>query len=127
MPSLALAVIDALFGLALFHDNRGRRVSLPDHDRARVRAEVRGPRASDPEGALEFEVIVTYEPRETSGEAILPIEQRVRFMIDLELQRILAGELSLAELNLDRSGMARLIAELETWCYDRVPTASRDG
>ncbi|MFV8750159.1 hypothetical protein ACNOYE_06385 [Nannocystaceae bacterium ST9] len=118
MPPLALAVVDAVFGLALHHDERGRRAKRPGFTRAHVRARLEGPRASDPIGALEFEVRVTHEP-DPSGEGEVE-EQRVGFTVDLLEQRILAAELSLAELPLDRSGLARLIGELETWCYDRV-------
>jgi hypothetical protein len=120
MPPLALAVVDAVFGLALHHDIRGRRATVPDFARAHVRAQVEGPRAIDPEGALEFEIVVTYVP-DTEGTMEI-LEQRIGFTVDLAEQRILAPELALAEVPLDRSGLARLIGELETWCYDRVPT-----
>jgi hypothetical protein len=120
MPPLALAVVDAVFGLALHHDERGRRAKIPDFARAHVRALLEGPRARDPVGALEFEVVVTYVPDAEGTMEIL--EQRISFTVDLEEQRILAPKLALAEVPLDRSGLARLIGELETWCYDRVPT-----
>ncbi len=122
MPPLALAVVDAVFGLALHHDERGRRAKPAGFARAQVRAALEGPRTSDPIGALEFVVVVTYVPGPESGPDSAPLEQRVGFSIDLAESRILAAQLSLAELPLDRSGLARLIGELETWCYDRVQT-----
>jgi hypothetical protein len=120
MPPLALAVVDAVFGLALHHDDRGRRAKVAEFARAHVRAQLEGPRVRDPVGALDFEIVVTYVPE---GEGTMEVlEQRVGFTVDLAEQRILAPKLALAELPLDRSGLARLIGELETWCYDRVPT-----
>lgn len=127
MPPLALAVVDAVFGLALHHDARGRRAKLDGFERAHVRARVEGPRTSDPVGALEIEVVIAYHPSTDPSPDPSPasreaVEHRLAFSIDLAEQRILANSLSLAELPLDRSGLARLIGELETWCYDRVPT-----
>jgi hypothetical protein len=119
MPPLALAVVDAVFGLALHHDGRGRRAKLDGYERAHVHARLVGPREADPVGALDLEVVVAYLPSPGAGERI---EHRLAFTIDLAEERILATSLSLAELPLDRSGLARLIGELETWCYDRVPT-----
>jgi hypothetical protein len=46
--------------------------------------------------------------------------------LDLQGQRLLARDLSLAELPLDRSGLARMIGELEAWCYARVPVFQLD-
>lgn len=122
MPPLALAVVDAVFGLALHHDARGRRAKLDGFERAHVRARVEGPRTSDPVGALEIEVVIAYHPSPDPPASREAVEHRLAFSIDLAEQRILANSLSLAELPLDRSGLARLIGELETWCYDRVPT-----
>ena len=120
MPPLALALVDAVFGLALHHDERGRHAKVPEFARVHVCAQLEGPRARDPVGALDFEIAVTYVP---DGEGTMEVfEQRIGFTLDLADLRILAPQIALAELPLDRSGLARLIGELETWCYDRVPT-----
>ena len=57
MSPLALAVVDAVFGLALHHDGRGRRVKLEHFERAHVHARLSGPREDDPVGALDLEVV----------------------------------------------------------------------
>jgi hypothetical protein len=116
MSPLALAVVDAVFGLALHHEGRGRRMKLDGYERAHVHARLAGPRDADPVGALDLEVVVVYVPM-PGGERV---EHRLALTIDLAEERILAPSLSLAELPLDRSGLARLIGELETWCYGLI-------
>lgn len=114
-----LALIDAVFALAYHHDERARRGLLPDHESVSVRAEVRGPELGEPApGGLELRVIVTLVPRSEEREVS---EEVVCFHIDLRLERLLAIELALAELPLDRSGFARVLGELEEWCYRRIP------
>jgi hypothetical protein len=117
MPPLALAVVDAVFGLALHHEGRGRRATLDGYERAHVHARLAGPLDTDPVGALELEVVVVYVPASSERERV---EHRIALTIDLAEARILAPSLSLAELPLDRSGLARLIGELETWCYGLI-------
>lgn len=120
MPPLALALIDAVFQLALHHDRRARQgaVLLPDHEAASVRAELRGPLAEPSPGAISVEIIVTMSPRSVEAEVA---EDRLGFHIDLDEERLLAAAVSLAELPLDRGGVARLIGELESWCYEKLP------
>lgn len=119
MPPLVLALIDAVFALALHHDERARRGLCSDHESVSVRAEIRGPELDEPApGGLEVRVVVTLVPRSEEREIC---EAVVRFHVDLALERLLALELQLAELPLDRSGFALLLGELEAWCYARIP------
>ena len=119
MPPLVLALLDAVLALAYHHDQRARRAVLPDHESASVRAEIRGPELGEPApGGLEFRVVVTFTPRSEAREVS---EEAVRFHVDLQLERLLALELQLAELPLDRGGFAQLLGELEAWCYARLP------
>ncbi|PRQ04372.1 hypothetical protein ENSA5_08210 [Enhygromyxa salina] len=115
MPPLVLALIDSVFALALHHD---RRV-----ESAAVRAQVTGPETALPTPhGLAIRVSVT-QPREGEPSEGEPSEESVGFHVDLDGGRLLAMELNLAELPLDRSGLARLIGELESWCYARIPMA----
>ncbi|MFO7565063.1 MAG: hypothetical protein R6X02_20625 [Enhygromyxa sp.] len=119
MPPLVLALIDAVLSLAYYHDERGRRGQLVDHDSVTVRAELRGPELDEPApGGLELRVTITLVPRSEEREVS---EEQVRFYVDLQHQRLLAGELTLAELPLDRTGFASLLGALEAWCYERIP------
>ena len=119
MSPLVLALIDAVLGLAFHHDERARGRVWPDHEAIHVRAEIAGPRLTEPvPGGLELRVVVTYEPR---SEEQAVEEQAVRFYVDVSGGRLLALELELAELPLTRSGFARLLGELESWCYRRIP------
>ncbi len=119
VPPLVLALLDSVFALAFHHHQRAQRKLLPDYEAASVRAEVRGPELGEPaSGGLEIRVVVTLEPR---GEEREVSEESVRFHVDLQLERLLALELQLAELPLDRSGFALLLGELEAWCYARIP------
>lgn len=119
MPPLVLALIDAVFALAYHHDERAKRALLPDHESVSVRAELSGPELGAPApGGLAVRVSVNLVPRSEEREVS---EESVGFHIDLRDQRILALDLQLAELPLDRGGFARLIGELEAWCYDRIP------
>ncbi|PRQ00565.1 hypothetical protein [Enhygromyxa salina] len=112
MPPLVLALIDSVFALALHHDERARRAN-PDRESATVRAKITGPEQNSPApGGLRVRVTVTPKTKPA---------KRVSFHIDLEEERLLAHELALAELPLDRSGLARLIGELEAWCYAQIP------
>lgn len=116
-----LALIDSVFALALHHDRRAARDPLPNHASATVRAEISGPSKGGPvEGGLEVRVVLNLVPL---GDEHAITEESVGFLVDLEDERLLAMELSLAELPLDRSGLARLIGELEAWCYTRIPIA----
>ncbi|HLT39042.1 MAG TPA: hypothetical protein VK034_22315, partial [Enhygromyxa sp.] len=84
-----------------------------------VRAELRGPELDEPApGGIELRVTVTRTPRSEEREVS---EQSIRFHVDLRHERLLAGELALAELPLDRTGFASLLGALEAWCYDRIP------
>lgn len=119
MPPLVLALIDAVFALAYHHDQRGRRDLDPELASVSVRAEVAGPELGEPAaGGLEVRVVITWVSR--GDEPTTRIES-VRFHIDVRLSRLLALELELAELPLGRSGFARLLGELEQWCYRRIP------
>ena len=120
VPPLVLALIDSVFALALHHDKRAARSPLPNHSSASVRAELSAPTKGSVEGGLDGRVVVTLVPL---GEAHAVSEESVSFVVDLEEERLLAMDLSLAELPLDRSGLARLIGELEAWCYARIPIA----
>jgi hypothetical protein len=113
VPPLALALVDSVFALALHHDQRVRRGTLAGLTSAFVRAEITGPESDGPApGSLKVRIFVSTPtvPRNS-----------VSFHIDLEEERLLAKELALAELPLDRSGLARLIGELEAWCYAQIP------
>lgn len=123
MPPLVLALIDAVLALAYHHDERARRSLSVDHESVTVRAELRGPERGEPApGGLEIRVIVTLEPRSEEREVE---EQAVRFHVDMRHERLLAGELMLAELPLDRTGFASLLGALEAWCYERIPLERR--
>jgi hypothetical protein len=113
---LVLALIDAVFGLAFHHDQRARDHSSPG-SAISVRAVVSGPELGDPApGGLAVRVFVAHS---TGHQAVR--EESVGFHIDVRDGRLLALELELAELPLSRSGFARLIGELESWCYRRIP------
>ncbi|KIG13152.1 hypothetical protein DB30_00530 [Enhygromyxa salina] len=112
MPPLVLALIDSVFALALHHDERARR-SAKDRASASVRAKVTGPEPDGPApGGLRVRIHVSTPSAPATS---------VSFHIDLEEQRLLAKEVALAELPLDRSGLARLVGELEAWCYAQIP------
>lgn len=112
-------MIDAVFALAYHHDERAKRELSSDHESVSVRAELRGPELGEPApGGLALRVTVTTVRR---GEEREVSEESVGFHIDIGDQRLLALDLALAELALTRSGFARLIGELEAWCYDRIP------
>jgi len=124
VPPVALALINAVFELALHHDSRAQRQPLPHHKRAHVQARVRGPLTGEPApGGLEVEITIDLVPR--AGPPKDP--SRVSFVIDLAEQRLLAPAVALAELPLSRGGMARLIGELESWCYRGLPVLSKSG
>jgi hypothetical protein len=111
VPPLVLALIDAVLALAFHHDQRATSVS--------VRAELRGPEQDEPApGGLEVRVSVTPVPHSEAREVS---EDTVRFHVDLRLERLLASDLALAELPLDRTGFALLLGALEGWCYERIP------
>lgn len=122
---LALALIDSVFALALHHDERAKVSLLSDHETASVWAAVSGPEPDGPiPGALLIRVSVKLVPRDQSRASV---DESIHVHLDLQEQRMLARELSLAELPLDRSGLARMIGELEAWCYARVPVFQRDA
>lgn len=119
MPPLVLALIDAVLSLAYHHDERARQGLLVDHESATVRAELRGPELGEPApGGLELRVTITLVPRSEEQEVR---EESIRFHVDLRHERLLALELALAEVPLDRTGFASLIGALEAWCYERIP------
>jgi hypothetical protein len=121
---LALALIDSVFALALHHDERAKVSLLSDHESASVWAAVSGPEPDGPiPGALLICVSVKLVPHDPSR---LGLDESVHVHLDLQGQRLLARDLSLAELPLDRSGLARMIGELEAWCYARVPVFQLD-
>jgi hypothetical protein len=121
---LALALIDSVFALALHHDERAKVSLLPDHESASVWAAVSGPEPDGPiPGGLLIRVSVKLVPQDP-GRPVL--DESVHVHLDLQEQRLLARDLSLAELPLDRSGLARMIGELEAWCYERVPVFHLD-
>ena len=125
MPPLVLALIDSVFALAFHHQARADRGIMPDHESATVRATMAGPNFGDPDlKGIEIRVSITLNPR---GEEREVSESAVAFVVDLDDERLLAGQLALAELPLDRSGLARLIGELEAWCYERIPIQKLDG
>lgn len=117
MQPLALALVDSVFALALHHDLRARQrgaATATELESASVRAEVTGPEPDGPAcRGLKVRVSVT-----------LAQTNSVTFFIDLDEGRLLAKELALAELPLDRSGLARLVGELEAWCYAQIPFES---
>lgn len=89
---------------------------------ASVCAEVTGPELEGPaHHGLMVRVSVTHAQTKAPPEQL---RTSVSFHIDLEEERLLAKELALAELPLDRSGLARLIGELEAWCYAQIPLES---
>lgn len=129
MQPLALALVDSVFALALHHDLRARQLfqkqqvqkqqlqkqpgSVTGLESAAVWAEITGPESNGPAyRGLKVRVSVTLAQTKT-----------VTFFIDLDEGRLLARELALAELPLDRSGLARLVGELEAWCYAQIPLA----
>jgi hypothetical protein len=125
VPPLVLALIDAVLGLAYYHDERARRSLLVDHESVRVWAELRGPELGEPApGGLELRVTVNLAPR---GEDQEVREESVRFFVDIRQDRLLAGELALAEVPLDRTGFASLLGALEAWCYERIPLERSPG
>jgi hypothetical protein len=121
VPPLVLALIEAVFALAYHHDERARR-SSGDQGSLTVRAEIRGPELDEPApGGLAVRVIVSSSTSSEIDTTAEIREEAVVFHVDLRLERLLALELGLAELPLDRSGFALLLGELETWCYTRIP------
>ena len=119
MIPLALALIDSVFALALHHDERAKASLLGQHESASVWAEVSGPERSGPvPGGLLIRVAVKLVPRDKTQAGL---DESVHVHLDLQEERLLARDLLLAELPLDRSGLARIIGELEAWCYARVP------
>lgn len=119
MLPLALALIDSVFALALHHDERAKASLLGQHESACVWAEVSGPERDGPvPGGLLIRVAVKLVPRDPT---LAGLDESVHVHVDLQEQRLLSRELSLAELPLDRSGLARIVGELEAWCYARVP------
>jgi hypothetical protein len=121
---LALALIDSVFALALHHDERAKVSMLSDHESASVWAAVSGPERDGPvPGSLLIRVSVKLVPRDPARPGL---DESVHVHLDLQEQRLLARELLLAELPLDRSGLARMIGELEAWCYARVPIFQLD-
>lgn len=124
MPPLALALIDSVFALALHHDQRAKASLVAEHESAQVWAKVSGPEHDGPApGGLLIRVGVQLVPRDPSRAGL---DESVHVHLDLQEQRMLARDLALAELPLDRSGLARMIGELEAWCYARVPVFVRD-
>lgn len=122
MPPLVLALIDSVLALALHHDGRAKTNPGPGQRSASVRAELSGPEVEGPTpGGLLIRVLVTMVSDDGHSET-----QQVHVHIDLREQRMLARDLALAELPLDRSGLARLIGELESWCYRRIPPFELD-
>lgn len=116
---LALALIDSVFELALHHDERAKISLLSEHETASVWAVVSGPERDGPvPGGLLIRVFVRLVPRDKARPGL---DESVHVHLDLQEQRMLARELLLAELPLDRSGFARMLGELEAWCYARVP------
>lgn len=97
---------------------------MPDHESASVRTEISGPETEPVAGGLVMRVSVTLMPRSEEREVI---EEHVEVCVDLGEERLLARDLALAELPLDRSGLARLIGELEAWCYARIPIFQPDS
>ncbi|MCA9698150.1 MAG: hypothetical protein KC431_11550, partial [Myxococcales bacterium] len=86
---------------------------------AKVSAQLRGPVDDAPTpGCIAVEIVIELIPHEGQGE---PEQRRVDFCIDLQDERLLAPAVSLAETPLDRSGLALLIGELESWCYEHIP------
>lgn len=123
MPPLVLMLIDSVFSLALHHDRRAQRRASPGFAASRVRAELSGPEAGEPAlGGLHLRLLVSSIP-EPEGADAQPAEhvESVALHIDLQEERLLAPAVALAELPLDRSGIARIIGELEAWCYARLP------
>ncbi len=119
MIPLALALIDSVFALALHHDERAKISLLSDHECASVWAAVSGPEPDGPiPGALLICVSIKLVPHDPSRPAL---DESVHVHLDLQDQRLLSRELSLSELPLDRSGLARMVGELEAWCYARIP------
>lgn len=121
MPPLVLMLIDSVFALAIHHDERAQHSASPGCSTTRVRAQLRGPQAEEPAPGglhlrLELASVRDGEPE---------LESRELF-IDLVEDRLLAAELALAELPLDRSGIARVIGELESWCYSLLPFEKQD-
>lgn len=121
MPPLVLMLIDSVFALAIHHDKRAQRRASPGCSSTRVSAQLRGPQTDEPAPGglhlrLELASVREGEPQ---------IESRELF-IDLVEERLLAAELALAELPLDRSGIARVIGELESWCYSLLPFKKKD-
>ena len=116
---LALALIDSVFALALHHDERAKASLLGEHTSACVWAEVSGPERNGPvPGGLLIRIAIKLVPRDPTQAGL---DESVHVHLDLREERLLARELLLAELPLDRSGLARMIGELEAWCYTRVP------
>jgi hypothetical protein len=121
---LALALIDSVFALALHHDERAKASLLSEYESASVWAAVSGPESDGPvPGGLLIRVSVKLVPRDRT---LAGLDESVHVHLDLQEQRLLARQLALAELPLDRSGLARMIGELEAWCYARVPIFHRD-
>jgi hypothetical protein len=126
MPPVALALIDSVLALALHHDERARKNLEPDYVTGSVHAEIGGPTQGGPApGGLAIRIRVAKVRRNEARD----VEQReISVLLDLDEGRMLAPDLALAELPMDRSGLARLIGELEGWCYAQLPLyASEQG
>lgn len=125
VPPVALALIDAVFQLALHHDARVRRQPLNESTHASVHACVSGPITDDrAPGGIAVEIVIRLVP---DGDESRATEERADFVMDLAENRLLAASVDLAELSLGRGGMARLIGELESWCYRKLPVRSKSG
>ena len=123
MPPIVLALIDAVLALALHHDRRARQASTVAAGSS-VCAEVAGPEDGGPfPGA--FVLRVTIRTPAEGDEAEMCARSR-ELRIDLDEERLLAPELALAELELTRGGLARIIGELEAWCYEQIPVEAAD-
>ena len=111
MPPLALVLIDAVFALAYHHDRRAREAAARGEVSLKVHAQVAGPQVGDPApGGMVVRVSIGGDREESH-----------QFWIDFDDERLLAPDLALAELPLSRGGVARLLGELESWCYEQIP------
>jgi len=113
-------LIDSVFSLVLHHDGRAQRRPLRGYATTRVRAEVVGPLPGEPgPGGLRLRISMSAsrDPNTNSPDEV----EAVTVHIDLGEERLLAGELALAELPFERGAFVRLIGELEAWCYARLP------
>jgi len=115
-------LLDSVFALALHHDRRARERPAEGFASTRVRADVSGPTTADAApGGLRIEITITSLTAEGERD-----EAQVGLDVDLDEHRLLAPALALAELDIDRSSAARVIGELESWCYERLPMGALD-